>query len=106
MKVLQVHLTVATWLCTYAHVATVDADDHDTVRHEVWHVIQHCLTPNNSKFYTVICNLVIGTRMAYWAFFSYSQSAVDQDQRCYPETHHNAEIEAFAVAQTYDCYTN
>ena len=23
----------------------VDADDHDTVRHEVWHVIQHCLVP-------------------------------------------------------------
>ena len=28
---------------------SVDADDHDTVRHEVWHVVQYCLTPRDSK---------------------------------------------------------
>jgi len=32
----------------------VDADDHDTVRHEVWHAIQHCRNPQGMLLKPVI----------------------------------------------------
>ena len=76
----------------------VDADDHDTVRHEVWHVIQHCLTPKSSKY----LNTVMAVGSSDWnqhILGTLSYSRVQWIKESYPETHHNAELEAFAVAQ-------
>jgi len=77
----------------------VDADDHDTVRHEVWHVIQHCLTPKTSKY----LNTVMAVDSSDWnqhILGNLSYSRVQWIKENYPTTHHNAELEAFAVAQT------
>jgi len=77
----------------------VDADDHDTVRHEVWHVIQHCLTPKTSKY----LNTVMAVGSSDWnqhILGNLSYSRVQWIRESYPTTHHNAELEAFAVAQT------
>ena len=76
----------------------VDADDHDTVRHEVWHVIQHCITPKTSKY----LNTVIAVGSSDWnqhILGTLSYSRVQWIKESYPEVHHNAELEAFAVAQ-------
>ena len=76
-----------------------DAGDHDTVRHETWHVIQHCLrhpshtrlqplfTPGTVDWHThVLGNL---TPQMY--------NFIVTD---YPKTHHAIELEAFAMARS------
>lgn len=77
----------------------VDADDHDTVRHEVWHVIQHCLTPKTSKYLDTVME-VGSSDWNQHVLDNLSYSRVQWIKGSYPETHHNAELEAFAVAQT------
>jgi len=77
---------------------TVDADDHDTVRHEVWHVIQYCLTPSNSQ----VLAPIFEPGSKEWRTIildGLSQRQVDKIKDVYPVAHHNVEIEAFSVAQ-------
>jgi hypothetical protein len=76
----------------------VTADDHDTVRHEVWHVIQYCLTPNNSK----VLAPVFEPGTTEWRTVildGLSQRQIDKIKDVYPVAHHNVEIEAFSVAR-------
>ncbi len=76
----------------------VDADDHDTVRHEVWHVIQYCLTPRNSR----VLAPVFEPGSSEWRtviLSGLSQRQVDKIKDVYPVAHHNVEIEAFSVAR-------
>ena len=76
----------------------VDADDHDTVRHEVWHVIQYCLTPRHSA----VLEPVFTPGSNDWRtviLSGLSQRQIDKIKDVYPVAHHNVEIEAFSVAQ-------
>ena len=77
---------------------TVDADDHDTVRHEVWHVIQYCLTPRHSA----VLEPVFKPGSNDWRtviLSGLSQRQINNIKDVYPVAHHNVEIEAFSVAQ-------
>ena len=74
-----------------------DDNDHDTVRHETWHVIQHCLREDHhTKLQPVITP---GTQM--WRTHVIAQLHPEMIQFIlaeYPETHHAVELEAFAMA--------
>ena len=79
---------------------TVDANDHDTVRHETIHAIQHCVnvmrqTPMNSP--------VIDDHQTFVRFVKshLSQEAIDWIYKTYPRAHWNVELEAFAGANAY-----
>ena len=76
----------------------VNADDHDTVRHEVWHVIQYCLTPRHSR----VLAPVFEPGTSEWRTVildGISQRQINVIKDVYPVAHHNVEIEAFSVAQ-------
>ncbi len=76
----------------------VNADDHDTVRHEVWHVIQYCLTPSNSRVLSPVFEP--GTKEWRTVILDrLPQRQVDTIKDVYPVAHHNVEIEAFSVAR-------
>ena len=76
-----------------------DANDHDTVRHETWHVIQHCLRqPGHTKLQPVVTP---GT--TEWREYVLSNLTPELHNFIiseYPPTHHAVELEAFAMAGT------
>ena len=77
----------------------VDADDHDTVRHEVWHAIQHCLSsPGATSLEPVV---EVGTK-DYWNLVADNLSIKQAKfiQESYPERHWHVENEAFVAAST------
>ena len=77
----------------------VTADDHDTVRHEVWHAIQHCLSPSGARSLEPV--IEVGTK-EYWDLvasnLSIKQAKFIQDS--YPERAWHVENEAFVAAST------
>ena len=83
-------------LCTGPEV---DANDHDTVRHEVWHAIQHCTTPPNYEG----LRPVISVNDPAWIntigqFLSVAQVASIREN--YPKYAWDVEMEAHAIANS------
>ena len=77
----------------------VDADDHDTVRHEVWHAIQHCLVSSGARSLEPV--IEVGTK-EYWDLVAsnLSMKQVKFIQESYPEKYWHVETEAFVAAAT------
>ena len=76
----------------------VDANDHDTVRHEVWHAIQWCMTDPNDQF----LDTIIEPWTDDWYDFVMSElppKTVKFIQEHYPAYAIDAELEAFAAAR-------
>ena len=74
-----------------------DANDHDTVRHEVWHVIQHCTRLPGE--YTL--QPVIRTNPE-WQNYVMSRLSTERYSwilENYPSDHWKAEMEAFVMAE-------
>ena len=89
----------AKWVVTLCPRGDVDADDHDTVRHEVWHVIQYCITPTDARY----LRTVIEPHTAEWQEYvldHLSPRQIKFIQDSYPHYAWSAEIEAFSAAQT------
>ena len=85
--------TTTLTVCTQG---SVDAEDHDTVRHEVWHIVQMCKTPSHAKhLYPVIRDTQDWER---YVLSNISQSQIDSIIRNYPEHHVIPEIEAYVMA--------
>ena len=79
---------------------TVDAGDHDTVRHETVHAIQHCVNvARGTNTDTPVINDV--TMLMSWAKEHLSQREIDWIQRAYDRSQWLTEIEAFAGARAY-----
>jgi hypothetical protein len=79
---------------------TVDAEDHDTVRHEVAHAIQHCInaargTHRNTPIVDDIPKLINHARATL------GQERLDFIQRSYPKSHWLVEIEANIMASVF-----
>ena len=77
----------------------IDADDHDTVRHEVWHAIQHCLTTDMSQG----LQPVITKDTDDWWELVGDNLTIKQTawiHKMYPESHWNVEYEAYAMASS------
>lgn len=74
-----------------------DAEDHDTVRHEVWHLIQHCSVGFNSPLEPVL------ERKELYAWLD--RVMTTEQIRFYSDAYHpavlDAELEAYAAAFTF-----
>ena len=80
--------------------ATVDAEDHDTVRHEVAHAIQHCInasrgTHRDTPIVTDTSKLVATAREVL------GQDEIERIQTLYPRKHWLVEIEANLMAELF-----
>ena len=79
---------------------SVDADDHDTVRHETFHAIQHCV---NMARGTHINTPIVTDRTKFMEFvkeylpYEIAQRIIS----VYPPSHHSVELEAFAAANAF-----
>lgn len=71
------------------------AEDHDTVRHEVWHYLQYCRNPQHVGLLPLHKD-----RDEYIRFVqnALSDSAIDRINLSYPEHIRAVEYEAFAAA--------
>ena len=77
---------------------TADADAHDTVRHEVWHLVQHCAALKKGSPFEPVA------RPGDLDAFVRSQLSDDHIVRIksvYPKHQHLTELEAFAAAEAY-----
>ena len=79
---------------------TVDAIDHNTVRHEVIHAIQHCV---NAARGTSMDAPIITDRDDFKAFVTenLSQQDINRVMRIYSKDQWPTELEAFAGANAY-----
>ena len=79
---------------------TVDADDHNTVRHETIHAIQHCI---NVARGTNTDTPIIDDSEVFKQFVSanLSQQDIDWVMSVYDESQWLTELEAFAGAEAY-----
>ena len=88
-----VHKPPAIHIC---HDGRPDKSDHDTVRHEVWHYLQSCVTPDGARMLRPYFD-----RPAYVALID---SALTRQQQArimhsYHERFAATELEAFAAAE-------
>jgi len=83
-------------LCTHGEV---DAEDHDTVRHEAWHVVQHCLTPKGSR---LVDPVFTGQEYQDVILARITNAQLQRLMTIYPPSHHASEVEAFVVAAHVD----
>ena len=79
---------------------TVDARDHETVRHEVIHAIQHCVNvARGTSTDTPVMNDV--DQLMGWAREYLSMREIEWIQNSYDRSQWLTEIEAFAGARAY-----
>ena len=80
--------------------ADVDGDDHNTVRHEVIHAIQHCV---NVARGTHTDTPIITDPQSFSSFVNENLSPREQRwvMNAYDESQHLTELEAFAGARAY-----
>ena len=79
---------------------TVDAIDHETVRHEVHHALQHCV---NAARGTSMDTPIITDPNEFKEFViaNLSQQEINRVLRIYPRDQWPTELEAFASANAY-----
>ena len=77
------------------------ASDHNTVRHEAFHFLQHCAAIRRGD--TGITPLAVNTNTrTEWTYSILGANSVDRIKHTYPAHHHQVEIEAFAAASHYN----
>ena len=77
------------------------AEDHDTIRHETAHVLQHCA--NMRRGGRGIQPLAINPdQRNQWVKQVLKNSTISHVIETYPERAHQIELEAFAMAHHYD----
>ena len=80
---------------------TIDAEDHDTVRHETWHAIQHCV--NTARGTSL--NMPVQEdhqKLVNLANEILPESTVNGIKSLYPEEHWLIEAEAFMAAEVFN----
>ena len=77
----------------------ITATDHDTVRHEVWHFIQYCKTPESST----VLHPLLKDKVKYNELIQYGLSGftVERIRADYRDDHERVELEAFAAAELF-----
>ncbi len=87
-------------LLTLCYKGQPTASDHDTVRHEAFHFLQHCAALKRGD--TGITPLAVNTSTrTEWAYSILGANSVDRIKHTYPQHQHQVEIEAFAAASHY-----
>jgi hypothetical protein len=76
------------------------AGDHDTVRHEAFHFLQHCASINRGEGGIQPLATNTATRNN-WIRQVLQSGHIQHIKSTYPENHHQVELEAFAAAHHY-----
>ena len=75
-----------------------DAEAHDTVRHEVWHAIQHCAAVKKGTPFEPIASL---PDLSTFVESQLSDEHITGIKSAYPKDRWLTELEAFAAAEAY-----
>ena len=76
------------------------ADDHDTVRHEAFHFVQHCAAMRRGE--RGITPLAVNSQERLtWVYKVLGQQRINGVKETYDPKHHQVELEAFAGAYHY-----
>ena len=75
--------------------------DHDTVRHETMHVLQHCAALRRGDARGIVPLAINPTERNQWVSQVLKRGHIEQIQRLYPSQKHQIELEAFAAAHHY-----
>ena len=79
-------------ICDHANPRS--AETHDTVRHEAWHLYQHCTTPGG-------LDPIHSSKREFVSFVegNLPQQTIEFVMRVYPQERHAVELEAFTAAR-------
>ena len=77
-----------------------DAQDHDTVRHEVFHAAQHCAGMKRGHRYGVV-PILQGSKLTKFINDNLTPGQISRIRSSYPANKHATELEAFAAANAY-----
>ena len=77
------------------------ADDHDTVRHEAWHFLQHCSAVRRGYGHTIVPVTRHSSVRTQWVQRALSRNHIHRITSTYPAHTHAIELEAFAAADYY-----
>ena len=77
------------------------AFDHDTVRHETMHVLQHCAALRRGDNRGIVPLAIDPTERNQWVSSVLRQGQIAQIKDTYPVRAHQIELEAFAGAAHY-----
>ena len=85
---------------TLCYSGAPTASDHDTIRHESFHFLQHCaaIRRGANGIQPLAAN---STKRLQWVNKVLKPQSIAAIQRTYPAHHHQVEIEAFAAAEYY-----
>jgi len=88
---------------TLCYSGVPSAEDHNTVRHEAFHYLQHCaaLRRGSQGIEPLAAN---STKRLQWVHKVLTPQSIAAIQRTYPAHHHQVETEAFAAAHHYSAY--
>ena len=77
------------------------AEDHDTVRHETMHVLQHCAALRRGDSRGIAPLAINHTERNEWVTSVLRRGEISQIKSLYPSRVHQIELEAFAGAAHY-----
>jgi hypothetical protein len=88
---------------TLCYKGQPNANDHNTVRHEAFHALQHCAAVKRGAngIEPLARN---STQRLQWVNKVLKPQSIAAIKRVYPVHHHQIEIEAFAAAHHYSAY--
>ena len=91
-------------LMTLCYKGQPTAFDHDTVRHETMHVLQHCAALRRGDSRGISPLAINPTERNQWVSSVLRSGEINEIKRTYPVRAHQVELEAFAGAAHYNSY--
>ena len=87
-------------ILTVCYSGRPTAEDHDTVRHEVFHAAQHCASEKRGYGYH-IQPILGGDKLTAFLNEHLTPQQIESIKGMYPEARHLTELEAFAASTAY-----
>ena len=88
-------------IMTLCYTGQPTAFDHDTVRHETMHVLQHCAALRRRDTRGIVPLAINENERNQWVSSVLRSGQIDQIKETYPVRAHQIELEAFAAATHY-----
>jgi len=88
-------------LMTLCYRGQPTAFDHDTIRHETMHVLQHCAALRRGDARGIVPLAINPTERNQWVSSVLRDGHINEIKETYPVRAHQVELEAFAAAEHY-----
>ena len=88
-------------LMTICYKGQPTAFDHDTIRHETMHVLQHCAALRRGDPRGIVPLAINPSERNQWVSQVLRSGEINQIKETYPTRAHQIELEAFAAAAHY-----